>query len=617
MTDYRENKDVRRPFVSTPDPRAYFPASSIESARRDMTRCLARGEGVAIATGIAGVGKTLLARSVASEFESVDLVAVVSASRRLNVKAFLQQLLFGLRQTFAGADETELRLLTFDYLEHSGHERFALIIDDAQNLTLRVFDEICALMDHCATSMQTSVALLGSPALETRLNAPALFSFQQRVVSRSYLDNFVSGEVGRFIARELQRAAVDAEFTDGAVRMIERYSDRSPRVVVQLCDRALFLATEAVKARGEDGEVKIDEQEVEIAWRNLQSIAQNDEEEYAPSERQENNEESDVVEFGELSDDDEDKDYELKNSTQKREETAPHDASSVNSDDRDESEEEQTSTPAPTTPTQASATADATAISRAPSEELEEELDEILDDDNREIDSELEARLLAKLNQTQAQPQTQTQTTRENRQETPLQEKEDETTAMNHNYDYSAKSQSRRRRELDATYLSAPQVESFDEEGAYDAALSFAPQASAQFVSNPPSVTRRPIQDGEDGAQEFRDANGFSAEDSARFAADDRHLESQFQRAPQDSSLRNWGDAEQDAPRSLEERAYRQIVASCYRSAADFPASEQYLNELRLLEQEIAEEANLIRRIRSIHLQLRAARDPLAQGQAK
>ena len=124
MTDYRENKDVRRPFVSTPDPRAYFPASSIESARRDMTRCLARGEGVAIATGIAGVGKTLLARSVASEFESVDLVAVVSASRRLNVKAFLQQLLFGLRQTFAGADETELRLLTFDYLEHSGHERF-------------------------------------------------------------------------------------------------------------------------------------------------------------------------------------------------------------------------------------------------------------------------------------------------------------------------------------------------------------------------------------------------------------------------------------------------------------------------------------------------------------
>lgn len=607
MTDYRENKDVRRPFVSTPDPRVYFPASSIASARRDMTRCLARGEGVAIATGGAGVGKTLLARSIATEFESVDLVAVVSASRRLNVKAFLQQTLFSLRQTFAGADETELRLMTFDYLEHSAHERFALIVDDAQNLTLRVFDEIRALVDHCASTIQTSVALLGSPTLETRLNAPSLFSFQQRIVSRSYLENFEAGEVAKFIARELQRASVDAVFTEDAVRLVEKYSDRAPRVVVQLCDRALFLATEAAKERQEEegATLQIGEQEVEIAWRNLQNIAESEGKTPRTTSDEAPSEETDVVEFGDL-DDDEDGDEPISANAPQSPATPSNDAAPSFTEPAAPQATENPASQEKTAPTSASVESDALV------DELEEELDEELEDVPGEIDSDLEARLLAKLAQKQTKSQTQDATPTE-------EERECETNPMKQNTDYSSAARPRRRRELDATYLAAPSVDLIDEadSGLFDASLSFDSEGSAEFVANPPSVTRRPIVDGEDGAREFRDVNGFNAEDSARFAADDRYLESQFRKAPRDSSLRNWGDPAPDEPQSLEDRAYRQIVASCYRSAADFPASDQYLNELRLLEQEIAEEANLIRRIRNIHLQLRAARDPLAQGQAK
>ena len=201
MTEYRENQDIRRAFLTSPDERAYFPASIIEKARRDAERCLKRGEGVALILGDAGVGKTLLTRVIASKFTDDDLVAVVCASRKFTVKAFFQQLLFSLHQTFVGGDETELRLMTLDYLERAPQKRSVILIDDAQNLSLRVFDELRALIDHIQSPAQLSVALFGSHVLEERLNLPQLYPFAQRVVSRSWLDVFTNEETGQFISK--------------------------------------------------------------------------------------------------------------------------------------------------------------------------------------------------------------------------------------------------------------------------------------------------------------------------------------------------------------------------------------------------------------------------------
>ena len=161
MAEFRENKDIQRPFLSTPDARVYFPASIVEKARRDVERCLKRGEGVALVVGEAGVGKTLLARVIASNFGDDDLVSIVTAARKFSVKAFLQQLLFGFRQSqsFVGTDETELRLMTLDYLEHAPQKRRIVLIDDAQNLTLRVFDELRMLVDRSEPPAQLAVAL--------------------------------------------------------------------------------------------------------------------------------------------------------------------------------------------------------------------------------------------------------------------------------------------------------------------------------------------------------------------------------------------------------------------------------------------------------------------------
>ncbi|MBQ2040178.1 MAG: hypothetical protein II486_12085, partial [Thermoguttaceae bacterium] len=134
---------------------------------------------------------------------------------------------------------------------------------------------------------------------------------------------------------------------------------------------------------------------------------------------------------------------------------------------------------------------------------------------------------------------------------------------------------------------------------AFDASLEFSPNSGGtRYVENTKSGTRRPIRNGDDGSKEYREFNGFDAEQGAAVAADDSKLDPKYSPRPEPG----------DSVPSLNDRAYRQIAASQEQTREQTPASasDRYLNELDLLEQEIAEEANLIRRIRNIHMQLRS-----------
>lgn len=634
MTEYRENQDIRRAFLTSPDERAYFPASIIEKARRDAERCLKRGEGVALILGDAGVGKTLLTRVIASKFTDDDLVAVVCASRKFSVKAFFQQLLFSLHQTFVGGDETELRLMTLDYLERAPQKRRVILIDDAQNLSLRVFDELRALIDHIQSPAQLSVALFGSHVLEERLNLPQLYPFAQRVVSRSWLDVFTNEETGQFISKELKRAQMNAKFSKEAKKAVAELTEGAPRVVVQLCDRALWMAEQNASAKPEkDGKkprpIEINEEGVRSAWRDLQSIPE------APVSASDN-EENSVIEFGELDDEPADED----NSTVK---VAPATATVV------PAETSQTvATPdqinEPTAVESAAMSTFAAGFNQgAPSQErVEEEEDveepapaslpvpEAREYDERaydaamksadvpqkepaanplarevdEIDQGIEARLLEKLNAPKGvdagianedrlppQPMNFELVTEEG--------DSYKTTSMGFDDARFVPNQD------DEKETPPPNKGSlWDEGGSFDEAIEFSSVAPPVYKTRK-SVTRRPLAKGEDGDKRFREANGYPADEYARTYA-------KYPPFVPDYLEPRGADKKQDDETPPEDRAYRSLVSSCYDASNSLKASDQYLHELRLLEQEIAEEANLIRRIRNIHLQLRAVRDPFA-----
>ncbi|MGI6400620.1 MAG: ExeA family protein [Thermoguttaceae bacterium] len=628
MAEFRENKDVRRPFLSTPDDRVYFPASVIEKARRAAARCLKRGEGIALIIGESGVGKTLLARVLAAGCDEDDLVVSVSASRKFSVKAFLQQFLFGLHQTFVGADESELRLMALDYLERAPQKRRILLVDDAQHLTLRVFDEIRMLIDHSEQPTQFSAALFGTPTLEDRLNLPQLYPFAQRIVTRSWLDVFTTDETDRFIMRELKRSGVNAKFTKSARKTVADLAEGSPRIVVQLCDRALFFATENLSEPPEGKKskpVEINDSDVQTAWRDLQSIFEEATLASAPAAT------DDVVEFGELDDDDDEAfggDETVVAQTSDATDDAANDPenkpeSLVAQSDQGPLDYVHDGAEMPTISAggddsmteSASAGVDAASADerRRAAKEFWDRKDESIDQtqsgarlavfdegDESAIDPAIEERLLAKLDASERSANATATTSAEpTRRNDPMNFE-----LVTEDGHYSTTSVGR---DGDATFIGPDGAESrthktrdlWGKGGSFDEALSLDSAYPPTYESRK-STTRRPLGDPDDDSASFRNANGSNAGDSALYSAVGE-VDSMS-----DSTKKSILEAWDPESQLLEDRAYRQIIAASRHIPCDLATSDRCLQELRQIEQELAEEA---RRVCNIHLQLRAVCD--------
>ncbi len=687
--EYRENRDARRPFLSTPDSRVYFPAAAIEEARRSTARCLRRNEGVALVVGATGTGKTLLTRVLAAEFEAESLVAVVSPTRRIDAKSFWQQFLFGLRQTFCGCDETELRLMALDYLERSQRRRCVLLIDDAQNLPFRVFDELRSFVDQgAAASSQICVALFGTTVLEERLNLPPLYPFQQRIVARSYLDAFESSEISDYIDYETSRVAGKFIFTSEAKRKVADFCKGAPRVANQLCDRALFLTAQEcekeIEFKGESGfdgdwatlkqttnesvEIQtVNAAHIERAWANLLNLP-----EVTP--RLKAGEPGDVVEFGTLEDDEDERvDFSDNNDywdglkervdgvVEKREVKEKSRNSEINVDESKEKERDEIKN---SVVWESNADYKAGAFN----DEFNEETDE--NEGDEEIDAALEARLLQNLQVCEsasededkvvvggekAEADEATNSERADRWERvdafkeqrdvdewkeraesaeiaevgeknaafALSELEsgDEISEVGEFGEFceggDVKMQEQKTEErvfeaLKSEYFNAGFL--FEVGGEQNGDKEDKRGKNVKMRAKSTSKTRRPIVGDDDGSRLWREANRCG--DKTSLAGDERFWETQLTAerianravSNEEAEMKNGVDDWEGEFTSLEDRAYEQIVEDCWETTGNFAASDEYLSELSLLEQEIEEEANLIRRIRSIHLKLRSVR---------
>lgn len=258
----------RRPFSAIPDVEAFYPSQSAESARERLFRTLDRGEGPALLFGETGLGKTLLLRLLAGQFE-INAPVIFPANMRISGrKSFLQQLLFQLRITSSSQDEDELRILFLDYLRSSDYPRFILLIDDGDRFPFSVFDEIRSLLDmESDLSPRFRIALSGSARLEERLNHPRLAAFGQRISSRSWLDPFTRDETVDYIGRQMHRAEADYDglaFSPEAARRVHKYSEGIPRIMNQICDLSLYLSSTSDRF--------IPEKTVIKAWSLLQQI---------------------------------------------------------------------------------------------------------------------------------------------------------------------------------------------------------------------------------------------------------------------------------------------------------------------------------------------------------
>ncbi|MHB1950481.1 MAG: ExeA family protein [Acidiferrobacteraceae bacterium] len=236
------------PFQITPDSDFLFMSEGHARAKACMDYTIRNREGFVVITGDVGCGKTTLLRKLVSEFDSEILVAKIFQTQ-LDEVEFLQAVLveFGLNP-FGGAKKVELMdmLTTFLIDSFIKKKQLVLIVDEAQNLSPRVLEEI-RLLSGLETEKQKilNVVLVGQPELNDILERPEMEQLLQRVRLRFHLKALSPAETAHYVAHRLRVAGASQElelFLPDCMDTIYEYTGGVPRLINTLCDTALTCA---------------------------------------------------------------------------------------------------------------------------------------------------------------------------------------------------------------------------------------------------------------------------------------------------------------------------------------------------------------------------------------
>jgi type II secretory pathway predicted ATPase ExeA len=262
----------QRAFPAHPRADRYFAAGSSESARRRILQCLVRGDGPALLLGAPGVGKTMLLEVLSADLAQQGLCVVRLASTQLCTRrALLQAILHGLGAPYRDREEGELRLALTDLLSDTTAtgEGVALLVDEAQTLPVRLLEELRVLANVAVEGApRLRLMLAATHALDEAFTAPELDAFSQRIAARCYLDPLNREETARYVRAHVAVAGGDPDrlLAHDVYETITRASDGLPRLINQVCDRAIVLATE-------QGRRVIDSAAISEAWSDLHQLA--------------------------------------------------------------------------------------------------------------------------------------------------------------------------------------------------------------------------------------------------------------------------------------------------------------------------------------------------------
>ena len=234
-----------RPFQLTPNPRFLVLNPGHREALATLRYGLSSSLGITLLLGEAGTGKTTLLHAALHAEQGPDYRHAVISNPTLPAADFYHILAdkFSLPHA-AGSKGRFLLAFERDLLErHKAGGLTALVIDEAQSLTLELFEEIRLLANlETETAKLVNLVLVGQPELADRLNHALLSQFKQRVILRCSLSPLDLGSTASYIASRLSvaGAAPSDVFTRDAVRAIYEASHGIPRVIGVVCENALL-----------------------------------------------------------------------------------------------------------------------------------------------------------------------------------------------------------------------------------------------------------------------------------------------------------------------------------------------------------------------------------------
>jgi general secretion pathway protein A len=237
------------PFRLSPDPQFLYLSKAHARAKAYMESTIWFTDGFVVITGEIGSGKTTLIETFLNELEKDVVVAQISQTQ-VSAVEFLQSVLvqFGYSPFQMKKAELLATLNSFLMEQFSAGRKVLLIVDEAQNLSLRVLEEIRLLSGVETTREKVlRIILAGQPELNEKMDAPELVQLAQRVRLRFHLAALSATDMHSYVLHRLEVAGSQGRevFQAGCFEPLYRYTGGVPRLVNTLSDTAMLAAFNA------------------------------------------------------------------------------------------------------------------------------------------------------------------------------------------------------------------------------------------------------------------------------------------------------------------------------------------------------------------------------------
>jgi len=237
------------PFNVSPDPRYMFLTKEIEEALSGLMYGIQTGKGILTLTGEVGTGKTTLINRLLNWLNTQGTKSAFIFNSRMNSSQLFDFVLaeFEIACTSTSKSQQLMKLNQWLMDRYKAGETAVLIVDEAQNLTFPVLEEIRLLTNfETSTHKLLQIVLSGQPELEEKLKLPQLRQLRQRITIRSKTSSLTKAQTHSYIQERLRIAGAvpDEEpiFSAQAIDTVHLYSLGVPRVVNLLCEHALINA---------------------------------------------------------------------------------------------------------------------------------------------------------------------------------------------------------------------------------------------------------------------------------------------------------------------------------------------------------------------------------------
>jgi type II secretory pathway predicted ATPase ExeA len=235
-----------KPFNVTPDLKFLFLTPGHREALASLICGITGRKGFIVLTGEVGTGKTTLLYTLMNNLNPKTKAVFIYHSYT-SFEQLLRTILIELEVAVSPDDDKHAMLHRFnDYLYNllKSDETLAVIIDEAQNLSPQVMEELIMLSNQetCAHKM-LQIVLVGQPELEAKLAADSLRQLRQRIGIQRRIVPLSREESRQYIEHRLKIIGSSSSriFTRGALSSICQHAGGIPRTINIVCDNVLLV----------------------------------------------------------------------------------------------------------------------------------------------------------------------------------------------------------------------------------------------------------------------------------------------------------------------------------------------------------------------------------------